>query len=389
MAEKIKIAQVITRMDWGGSPDIVRLMCAQLDPQRYDNRLITGPSLHLSLETNKFLDRYRDQTQIVFSLKRDILPLDDLRALIELYRIFRREKFDIVHTHTAKAGVLGRLAARLAGIPHIIHTPHGHNFYGYFGPLGSKLVILIEKWLSLFTDKIMTLTELERKDYVTFRVCRPEKITVINSGIELEKFRNIQIDQTQKRAEFSIGPEEIVIGMMGRLEPVKGPEFLIEAAKAVIERIPKIKFLIVGEGSLRERLEERCYQLRIHDRVIFTSWREDIPEILSILDVVVLPSLNEAVGRILIEAGALGKPVVATYVGGIPEIVKDKETGILVSPKSVTDLAQALIALARDENRRNQMGQAARRWIDDKFSSTRMIAQIARLYEELLKERDE
>ena len=208
---------------------------------------------------------------------------------------------------------------------------------------------------------------------------------VINSGLELDNYREVNIDTRKKKDELQVGQDTALVGMIGRLEPVKGPEYFIEAAKLVIERFTKVKFLIVGDGSLRNKLELRCKELSIFDRFIFTGWREDIPEILAILDMLVLPSLNEAVGRILIEAGACGKPVVATSVGGIPEVVNDNETGILVPPKAPEALAQAIIALLKSEEKRQKMGKAAKNWIDEKFSAYRMVERISSLYGELVK----
>jgi glycosyltransferase involved in cell wall biosynthesis len=175
--------------------------------------------------------------------------------------------------------------------------------------------------------------------------------------------------------------------MAGRLEPVKGPEYFIEAARLVLDRFPQVKFLVIGDGSLRNKLEIKCKKLNISRSFIFTGWREDVPELLSILDILALPSLNEAVGRILIEAGACGIPVVATEVGGVPEIVKDKETGILVPAANPLALAQGLATLLKDKEKRFKMGAVARQWVDDKFSTRAMVNKFSNLYEELFRGR--
>lgn len=382
---KIKVAHVITRMDWGGSPDIVRIICSYLNPEIYDIRLITGQTRYPSIKTAEFLKRLGTNITTIDQLKRALNPINDLWAFLRLYLLFYQEKFDIVHTHTAKAGVLGRIAARLAGTSAIVHTPHGHNFYGYFSPFISKIVVILERFIAYFTDRIIALTELEKKDFVIFKVIQPEKITVINSGLELDNYRKIIVDVQNKRGELQIEQNEVIVGMIGRLEPVKGLQYLIAAAKLVIEKFSNVKFLIVGEGSLRNKLESQCKKLDIFDKFIFTGWREDIPQILSILDILVLPSLNEAVGRILIEAGACGKPVVATDVGGIPEVVKDNQTGILVPPKDAHGLAHAIISLLEDERKRQSMGEAAKNWVDDKFSVERMVNKVSHLYQESMR----
>jgi glycosyltransferase involved in cell wall biosynthesis len=381
--KKIKIAQIITRLDWGGPPDIMRLICNSLTSDAYDFKLITGPSVHASAKTAQFLNCYRDRVVTVPELQRDIHPLKDFVALIKLCRLFKKNRFDIVHTHTAKAGVLGRIAAWLVGGSNIIHTSHGHNFYGYFGPGKSRLVVTVERLLTRITTRLTALTELEKCDLDSYNVAGPDKVAVINSGLELDLYRKAGIDSARGRNELHVRHDTLLVGMIGRLEPVKGPEYFIEAAPLVLAEFPDVKFLIVGEGTLRTRLESRCRELKIAGRVIFTGWRENIPEILTTLDIVVLPSLNEAVGRILLEAGACGKPVVATAVGGIPEVVRDEETGMLVSPRDAKALAGALITLLKDREKRTAMGESAQQWVDDRFSASTMVERFTELYEEL------
>lgn len=388
MPKKIKVAEVITRLDWGGSPDVVRSICCGADTGKFDVKLITGPSENVSERTRIFLEEFKNNIYVIPDMKRDIDLIDDIKAFFRLYYLFRNEKFDIVHTHTAKAGILGRFAAYFAGTPYIIHTSHGHNFYGYFGAIGSKLIVILEKIMTVFTDRIIALTELEKEDLVRFKVSRPEKIIVFDSGIELDKFsrsdhfvKKFETDILGKKEEFKIKKGEMVVGMVNRLETVKGPEYFIDAAKIISETIPNVKYLIVGEGSLTKELELKCQENGIYDSTIFTGWREDVPEILPVLDLLVLPSLNEAVGRVLIEAGACGIPVVATDVGGIPEIVKHNETGLLVPPKSSKDLAEAVVSLLKDENKRKKMGDSAIIWANSKFNIKTLVKNIYELYE--------
>jgi len=381
-ARKVKIAQVVTRMDWGGAPDIVRILCESLESS-YDVKLIIGPSKHLSEKTRLFLDKFRDNVFIIPHLKRDINPLWDFLALAKLFLLFKAERFDIVHTHTAKAGFLGRIASWLAGIPTIIYMPHGHVFYGYFGLLMSRVAITVERVVACITDKVMVLTELEKRDLIAFRVTTPDKIEVINSGLELENYRQPVVDVQSKKNELQIEEDISVVGVIARLEPVKGHEYLIEAARMVTEELPRVKFLIVGEGSLRNDLESQCKELSVQDKFIFAGWQEDVCSILSTLDILVLPSVNEAVGRILIEAGACGVPVVATNVGGIPEIVRDNVTGVLVAPRSPEDLARAIIDLLNSADKRQQMSIAAEQWIDDRFSAHRMVEEVSNSYDVL------
>jgi len=382
--EKIKVAQVITRLDWGGSPDIFRVLCDQLNPAIYDTTIIVGETYHLSDRTKEFLRKFRGRTISVPPLRRDIDPSSDVVSLGQLYGIFRKEKFDVVHTHTAKAGALGRVAARFAGVPAIVHTPHGHNFYGYFNPRASAMILKIEKFLTNFTDRIVALTELEKSDYVKFGVANAGKISVIYQGIELDRFARDWKDTRDLRSAMGIGPEDPVVGMAGRLEPVKGSIFFIEAAARIAKKFPGARFVVVGEGSLRPAMQKRAVELGLAGKVIFTGWIQDMCEIMPALDVMVMPSLNEAVGMVLIEAQAQGIPIVATKVGGIPEVVINNKTGVLVPPSDPAGIAEAVCGLLADKPKRLEMGSAGKMWVYDKFSAKAMADKTSALYMELL-----
>ncbi|MFA6216176.1 MAG: glycosyltransferase [Candidatus Omnitrophota bacterium] len=384
---RIKVAHVITRLDWGGSPDIVRIICTHLDPAVYDVRLIMGETLHPCARTQAFLMDFTGRIKIVPHLKREIDLMHDLRAFMQLYFLFRRERFDIVHTHTAKAGALARMAAFLSGQPVIVHTPHGHNFYGYFSKAVSYGIVLVEKFLSCFTDRIIALTELEKRDLITYGVASADKVTVIYQGLELSRYAGASSNTGALRDAFGIGRDERVIGMVGRLEPIKGPEYFIEAAAEIAAKNSRIKFIIAGEGSLKEKLQNRVLELGIKDKVIFLGWREDVPEIISLLDVLVLPSLNEAVGMVLLEAGAAGVAVVATKVGGVPEMVHDNQTGILVPAHNPASLAGAVNDLLADPRKRLEMGKAAQAWVQGRFKAEDMAGNLSILYQELLKKK--
>lgn len=384
---KKKVAQVITRMDWGGSPDIVRILCSYLDPAVYDVRLIVGKTLYPTEKTKQFFERFKDRLTIIPPLQRNINPFLDLLAFLRLYSLFQRERFDIIHTHTAKAGALGRIAAALSGCRVIIHTPHGHNFYGYFAGLASKIIVSIERFLSRFTDKIIALTELEKQDFMRFRVVKENKVSVIYQGLELEAYSQSLVNRVEMRKTFNINADELAVGMVARLEPIKGPVYFIEAAREVAVKNDKARFIVIGEGSLRRSLEERVETLGLRERFRFSGWREDIPIVISLLDVLVLPSLNEAVGMVVIEAQAAGVPVVATRVGGIPEIVKDNENGLLVPPADPLEIAKAVNSLLEDRQRRERFVKMGREQLEGKFRAAAMIKSISELYEELLKKR--
>jgi glycosyltransferase involved in cell wall biosynthesis len=381
--KKIKMAHVITRLDWSGAPDIVEIIHSCLDPDIYDFTIIYGLTRYPSEATKEFLKKFKGRTIIIPQMKRDVSLIDDIRALMSLYFIFRREKFDVVHTHTAKAGFIGRIAAKLAGTPLVLHTPHGHDFYGYFNALGSRLVIMMERFASLFSDGVIVFTGIEKADMIKYRICEASKVRVIHSGIDFSVFERVKVDAVNKRTELGLRPEDLVVAMAGRLESIKGFEYFIDSAAIVSRQVPQARFLIVGDGSLRDELVGRAARLNIADKVLFSGWREDIPEILCVIDLLALASLNEAVGRVILEAGAAGIPAVATEVGGVPEIIKNNETGILVPPRDPASMARALIALLEDGAKRGEMGRAAKEWVRNNFSDRSMVAELDKIYREV------
>lgn len=385
--DKIRVAEVITRMDWGGSPDIYRILAANLDPAIYDVTLIIGHTAHPTRKTEEFLSKFAGRVIFVPSMKREIDPLMDLAALAHLTAIFASGRFDVVHTHTAKAGALGRMAAKLCGVHAIVHTPHGHNFYGYFDKKTTDRIIKIETFLTRCTDRIIALTALEKADMVKFKVAAENKIDVIYQGLELDKYVCDWKETCDAKKIFGISPGDNVVGMVGRLERVKGADFFVEAAAGIIKKFPDTKFIIAGEGALRKGLEEKASKLGLGSRMIFAGWRDDVPAILSMLDIMVLPSLNEAVGMALIEAQAEGIPVVATDVGGISEVVRDKVTGILVGPGDSDAIAGAVTGLLSDKSKLKEMGSSGKIWVRDKFNSKDMLKRTSDLYMEILHEK--
>ncbi|MDD5432467.1 MAG: glycosyltransferase family 4 protein [Candidatus Omnitrophica bacterium] len=382
--KRIKIAQVITRLDWAGSPDIVRIICQSLNPDKYDVTLITGPTKHFSFATINFLKEFKGKVITVSSLRRNVNLFLDLAAFCSLCSIFKKENFDIVHTHTAKAGALGRLAAYFSGIRHVVHMPHGSNFYGYFNFFASKSIVLIERLLAMFTYKFLALSELEKKELLEFGVSREGKIEVVPSGLEMG-FKNVDIKKAlEKKIKFGFKDNQRIVGMVCRLEVVKGVEYFVRAAIEVSKIDNGAGFIIVGEGSMRSKLERIVKENNLDNRVVFTGWRDDVEEIISFLDIMVQPSLNEAIGRVLLEAQGLGVPVIATKVGGIPEIVRDNETGVLVASKNIQELSSAILRLLKDDNFRLSLSENGKKWVDDKFSSKKMMEKIESVYQEMV-----
>jgi glycosyltransferase involved in cell wall biosynthesis len=371
-------------MDWAGAPDIARLICEGLDPE-YDWRLIVGKSGELTAANRIFLDKHKEKVIVIPSLRRDINLFWDIAALFKLYLVFKREKFDLVQLNTAKAGFLGRIAAKLAGVKKVVYMPHGHVFYGYFGWGLNTLILFLERFVAGLTDKIIVLTKLEKNDFILRGIKKDKDINIIYSGLELELLNKVKSgDRSKLRDSWGAGPEDKIVGLVSRLEEVKGPVYFIKAAGVVAKDLPGTKFVVAGDGSLKKSLEKLSLELGLKEKIKFLGWQDNSLEIISVLDILVQPSLNEAVGRVLLEAQALGVAVVASRTGGIPEIVKDEVAGILVEPGDHQAIAQALSELLKNDRLRNEMAIAGRDWVRDNFDSRKMVDNIKDIYKRLL-----
>ncbi len=390
-SEKLKVIHVITRLDKGGSAENTLLTVRGLNREIYDVILIRG----LSIESNMVEDEVRAveesvreaerkdvRVSTVPSLLRRISPFYDLKAFFALIKILRQERPDIVHTHTSKAGILGRWAAFFARVPIIIHTPHGHVFWGYFGRCKVLFCIILERLTACITDKIIALTDQEKKDHLHFRIASEDKFSVLHSGINLDKFFNTSVDSAGMKRELGIPEDNLVVGTAGRLTPIKGQKYLIEAARKIVDIRPDTTFVFLGDGELLNELKNIASKLGIEENVRFPGWRPDVAEVMSAFDIFVLPSLNEGMGRVLVEAMAMGKPIVASDVGGIPDLVIHGKNGYLVPVGDVETLAARIKELLDDSGKREEMGNTGRRYAAG-YSSEAMVKKIDQLYREL------
>ncbi len=393
---KIKVLHVITRFDKGGSAENTFLTVCGLDKNRYDTLLVKGPSVSeaahdsevLAAQANVVAARNaRVRVISVPHLVRDINPLADLRAFIALVRTIRRECPRIVHTHTSKAGILGRWAAWLCRVPVIVHTPHGHVFWGYFGPLRTRLFVVLERWTGRITDAIVTLTRQEKEDHLSFRVAPEEKFTVIHSGVDLGMFLGDRSHRAETRASLGIPPGVTVVGTVGRLTGIKGQEVLLRAVGELLSSGERIFLVLLGNGELRGELEALALQLGIAETVRFLGWRSDVASVLACCDIFCLPSRNEGMGRALVEAMAMGLPAVASDIGGIRDIVNSGENGLLVPVGDVEAWADAIARLSRDPEKGRIMGEAGRQTASH-YSSEEMIRLVDRLYTRLLADKE-
>jgi lipopolysaccharide/colanic/teichoic acid biosynthesis glycosyltransferase/glycosyltransferase involved in cell wall biosynthesis len=385
---KIKIVRVIARLNIGGPAIHVTNLSAGLDPSRFESLLVTGtenPGEGSLL--NAALARGIRPVVIREIVGEASLKPRDLTALIALYRLMRAERPQIVHTHTAKAGFLGRLAARLAGVPLVLHTYHGHVLHGYYGPLKTRLLRGLERALAPMTDRIIAVSEQVKADLVGYGIARPAKISVIRLGFDLEPFLNSETHRGTLRGELGLDNGARLVGIVGRIFPIKNHRLFLEAAALVAGKEASARFVVVGDGILRPEMEEHARRLGIGDRVVFTGWRHDLPRIYPDLDVLVVSSKNEGTPVSAIEAMASGCPVVATRVGGLPDLIDEGTTGSLVPPEDAPALADAILRMLRNRDAARRMGQAARAQVSEQFRVERLICDLEGLYTELLAEK--
>lgn len=382
----VRVLHVITRMIVGGAQENTLLSVEGLDAmERYDVTLVSGVD---GGPEGELLSRARRTTRLIVipELGRSISPRADLVAFWKLYRLMRRERYDIVHTHSSKAGVLGRLAAWLAGTPIIVHTLHSLVFHDYQPRPVNWTLRMIKRALAPITDHYISVSALIAERALAAGVGSPERFSTIYSGMELDWFLNGDHDGAGVRARLGIPPDAPVVGKIARLFKLKGHEQLLDALPAVVARHPDVRFLLVGDGVLAEHLRARCQQLGVVENVVFAGLveREQIPEMIAAMDVLVHTSLREGLARVLPQALAMGKPCVAFDLDGAPEVVIPGRTGELVPPGDTRALAQAINRLLDDGQLRRRMGEEGRRLVDPAFRAETMVAQIAEVYERLL-----
>ena len=382
---KIKILRVIARLNIGGPAIHVVLLSAGLDRRRFESILVSGSENPGEGSMLDYALSHGVQPAIIPEIVGEFsLGPREMRALVRLYRLIRQERPQIVHTHTAKAGFVGRLAARLARVPVVVHTFHGHVLQGYYGPSKTQLLRRMERGLACLTDRIVTVSEQVKRDLVTYGVAAADHIQVISLGLELDPFLDSGRYHGIFRREWQLTGTERLVGIVGRLFPIKNHHLFLEAAAVVAGKDPSARFVIVGDGTLRPALESYAEEMGIADRVIFTGWRRDLPNIYADLDVLAVTSNNEGTPVSAIEAMAAGCPVVATHVGGLPDLIQEGKTGYLVPPGDAPALATAWLRVLQQPEMARRMGETARRTARERFSAQRLVTDMEQLYLELL-----
>jgi glycosyltransferase involved in cell wall biosynthesis len=318
-AEPIRVLRAITRLNIGGPAIHAILLTRALDDGRlFQSTLVTGTTAPHEGNMADVAHAHHVQPTLLPALGREISPLDDLVSLAHMVQLVRAVRPDVVHTHMAKAGTIGRLAARICRVPLVVHTYHGHVFHGYFSPRKTRIVVTIERVLGRMTDQIVVLGERQRAEIASFGVAprHGASLVPIPLGLELQPFLEAEHYHGELRAQLGLDQDAPLVGIVGRLVPIKAHQDFLEAAVAICQAKPGTQFLIVGDGERRQELQHLAEKLGVSSAVHFLGWRRDLPRVYADLDAVVLTSRNEGSPVVLIEALAAARPVVATAVGG-------------------------------------------------------------------------
>lgn len=394
-ATPLTIVRIIARLNMGGPARHVILLDCGLQARGHRTRLVHG-SLDVGEGSLEHLARTAGIPVLrVPDLGRRISPLGDMSAFVRLLRVLFRERPDVVHTHTAKAGTLGRLAAAVFNATRrrdrrclVVHTFHGHVLEGYFHPAVDRIVRAVERSLAWMTDRIVTVAPRQTHDITKrFRIARREKTLTIPLGLDLDALLRLTPDAPDHRQAFGFTPADIVVGYVGRLVSIKDLPTLIAAFTRALARQPNLRLMLVGDGPLRGQIEALVVRSGVCGQVRFVGWTDELAPVYATMDICAMSSLNEGTPVAIIEAMAAGRAVVATSVGGVPDVIDDGITGRLVPPRDPDALATAILRLAADAAERARIGAAARRQVAARYSADRLVNDIERLYVAALAEK--
>jgi len=381
--KKIKVLLVITRLTIGGDTNVVLDIADYLNSHpSYEVHLAVGPVLKHEVDLTYLAYERGISTTVIPSLINHINPWLNLKALLELLVVINRGKFDVVHTHSSVAGVVGRFAAVIAGVRVIVHHVHGWGIQENMSTAVRTLYLILERICARFTDRLIAVSAPTIQKGLAYRICREEKFALIYNGINLEKFRQ-PVDRQKVFLDLGLDPECKIIGMIARLDQQKNPLDFIRAAAIVVKKYPKVQFLIAGDGSLRDECESLIDELDLRGSFFLLGYRGDVDKIMPVLTLTVLSSLWEGLPVVFQEAMSAGKPIVANDVDGARDVVINGETGYLVTPHQPEEMAERILRLLNNDKICLEMGFTAQKY-SERFSGQQMVENIASLYGELL-----
>ena len=391
-----KVLRIINRFNLGGPTYNVAYLSAFLSAD-YQTLLVGGQKDESEDSSEFILDKYNLKPIIVEEMMRELDLKNDWKAYWKIRKIIEEYQPDIVHTHAAKAGTVGRLAAYHCKVPVIIHTFHGHVFHSYFGKLKTLFFKTIERYLASKSTVIIAISEKQKEELsLIHKIAKPEKFRIVRLGFDLQKFQDQQAEKRASfRSKYLLDDDEIAIGIIGRLVPVKNHHLFFDAIQEVSKSTQKkVRAFVIGDGESRDVLLNYCTEQQLphveflkqeqKSLVTFTSWIKDVDWALAGLDIVALTSFNEGTPVSLIEAQAANKPIVSTKVGGIENVVLENETAFLHAIDDNTGFAKSLLRLVNDDTLRAQMSQKGWEFVRENYHYTRLVRDMEKLYDELL-----
>ena len=387
-SDQLRVVRIIARLNIGGPARHVSLLDAGLSRRGYETLLLYGESDVSEGSLAHLVTEQKLPAHAISTLSRRVSVWNDISTFFSIARHLFRIKPDVVHTHTAKAGIVGRLAATVFNITRshgkrclVVHTYHGNVFRGYFGSVINWLVRLAEWLIGFCTDYVVVISEQQFFEIVReLRIVPREKTKTIPLGLDLERFLAVSASSPSLREDLAISRTSLVLGFVGRLVMIKDLETLLRAFKVVQGEIKSAVLLIAGDGPVREKMMFLAQSLGISEAVIFLGWRHDLPILYRTMDIFLLSSRNEGTPVSVIEAMAAGLPVVATNVGGVPDLVNHENSGLLVPAGDPVAMADAVFRLAGDTHTRTAMGTEGRNIAKTRYTSDRLVQDIDRLY---------
>lgn len=377
-----RVLHLITRLDLGGAQQNTLFCVEHHDRRSFDVDLVAGRGGDLDSTARGIAGA---GVLLVPWLRHSIAPWADLLALFRLCAHFRRRRIDLVHTHSSKAGILGRLAARLAGVPAVVHTVHGWSFNPTQRPWRRQAYTGLERLAAGLTDKLIVVARRDREHGLALGIGHPRQYEVVHSGIDIGQFSQNGQGREALRQALGFEPGHRVVGTLSCLKPQKAPLDFVRAAAAAHAQDSELRFFIAGDGELRPQVERLARELGLGNDVLkLLGWRTDVPELLRAMDVFLLTSLFEGLPRVVLQAMAAGVPVVATAVDGTPEVVEDRRTGLLIPAGQPERAAAAVLELTRDPTLRQECVRRGRERIDKRFEIREMVQSLDRIYLSLL-----
>jgi glycosyltransferase involved in cell wall biosynthesis len=374
------VAHVITRMIVGGAQETVLLAAALADRSRFDPVVVTGPQTGSEGSLHEELAARGIEVVLVPELVREVSPATDLRAVLALTKLFRSLDPDVVHTNSSKAGIVGRLAARRARVPRVLHTVHGWPFHEHQHPAAAGLWRALERHAAPLVERLVVVADADREKGLAAGIGRPNQYVTVRSGLELSLYGPDPDARAEVREELGLPGEALVLGAVNRLSPQKDPLTLVRAMAGCLRARPHARLLLVGDGPLRHEVEREIAGQGVGGQVVLTGLRRDVPRLLAALDIFVSTSRWEGLPRTVLQATATGLPVLATCADGVADVVQDGLTGLLVPPRAEAALCSGALRLVDDAGLRALLVERAQLRLRE-FDAARMVRELESLYD--------